>query len=62
MVSPRWRKRYITAPHEMAAKSVKYLESGGNGFTLELASADCGDVLYPEVARGMKDATTREIT
>ena len=46
----------------MAAKSVKYLESGGNGFTLELASADCGDVLYPEVARGMKDATTREIT
>ena len=62
MVSPRLRKRYITAPHDTAAKRVKYLESGGSGFTPELASADCGEVLYPETALGIKDARTREAT
>lgn len=62
MVSPRCWNSHITAPHERAANTVKYLECGGIGFTAEVASADCGDVLYGDEDRGMKDATTRETT
>lgn len=62
IVSPLCRKSHITAPHETAANMVKYFESGGSGFTGDPASADCGEVLYGDVARGMKEATTRETT
>ena len=62
MVSPRWRKRYITAPQESAAKTVKYRASGGMGFTAELARLDADVALYGCVARGRKDARTLEMT
>ncbi len=59
MVSPRWRKRYITAPQESAAKTVKYRASGGMGFTAEVAGLDAE---VGCVARGRKDARTLEMT
>ena len=59
IVSPRSWNSHMTAPQHTAAKTEKYLASGGTGFTAE----DAVDVmLYGEGARGMKDATTREQT
>lgn len=58
IVSPRWRKRYITAPHERAAKTLKYRGSGGMGFASEVARVG----LYGCAARGRKDARTLEMT
>lgn len=45
IVSPRCLNNHITAPQDNAANTVKYRPSGGCGFTAELASADCGEVL-----------------
>lgn len=48
----------MTRPQERAAKAVKYRESGGTGFTPVFGE----EVEYGCVARGMKEATTREHT
>lgn len=45
IVSPRWRNKYMTAPHDSAAKRVKYRESGGWGFTIDAAKGESGAVL-----------------
>lgn len=62
IVSPLFWKSHMTEPHARAAKREKYRESGGTGFTVELANEDWGDVLYGEEARGMKAETTRDTT
>jgi len=62
MVSPLFWKSHKAEPHARAAKREKYCESGGTGFTGELANEDRGDIWYGEEARGMKDETTRDTT
>ena len=62
MVSPLFWKSHTAEPHARAAKREKYCESGGTGFTGELANEDRGDIWYGEEARGMKDETTRDTT
>ena len=62
IVSPRWRKRYMTAPQDSAAKTVKYFESGGIGCTLEAERDDPPDLWYGWFPRGRKEANTLEMT
>ena len=54
IVSPLCSNNHITQPHIRAAKTEKYRESGGTGFTA--AVVRCG----LRVARGINDAITRE--
>lgn len=49
---------HITAPHDRAAKTVKYFESGGNGRPEFTGAA----FEYGVVDLGINDATTRETT
>lgn len=60
IVWPRWLNSHITAPHERAANTVKYRESGGMGLTAPDVEPD--DDEYGAAARGMKDDTTRDTT
>lgn len=52
----------MTAPHDSAAKTVKYFESGGIGCTLEAEREDPPDLWYGWFARGRKEANTLEMT
>lgn len=54
MVSPLCSYNHITEPQTSAAKTEKYRESGGIGFTAAVGDWGLG------VARGMNDAITRE--
>lgn len=45
IVSPLCLKSHMTAPHDRAAKAVKYLELGGRGFTTDPARAESAVVL-----------------
>lgn len=54
IVSPLFSNSHMTAPQTNAAKTEKYLESGGIG----LATPDADGGFEP--ARGMNDAITRE--
>jgi len=52
----------MTAPQESAAKTVKYLESGGIGFTTEAELDVPVDRRYGSFIRGRKEASTLEMT
>lgn len=60
MVCPLFWNNHITAPHETAANTEKYRESGGRG--LVVAPLTGAPDEYGEVDRGINDATTRDTT